>query len=223
MARRLTVRAISIFANVQLPEARCRERRAFLFHVKQSGNIPMTTEKAPPPAREKSVPTGEKLTPVLARALWFSSGRPTIADFAIQLQEQGYHAPRTTLERWCNGDKKWKLARAQKEEIIPAENIIAALKEARDVSGEMAADVFLGAKAQLVARLYETIKVMPITTIDEWAAGLDCCEKIEALIHIERGKAITDDKRRGALLNVSPALMNRVEPEVVVAPFKRAN
>ena len=176
----------------------------------------------PKPNRRDKL-TGAPITPALARTMWFSGGKPSMKAFAKILQEQGYHAPRTTLERWCAADKQWALARAQKEQAIPPESIITALHEAVEVSGEMASEVFLGTKAQLVARLYETIKTMPINTIEEWAAGLECCEKIEALIHIERGKAISDGKRDSALRGVSPSLMSRVEPEVTVAPFKRAN
>lgn len=49
--------------------------------------------------------------------------------------------------------------------------------------------------------------------------ALDCCERLEALIHAERGKAILE---KGSSV-VSVGLMERLNPSVSLPPFKKPN
>lgn len=160
-------------------------------------------------------------SPALAFRTWLQHQRPTFRDLEQILRNMGYQADHTTLSRMSKEFPKWALAVAQQNTELPPVQIIAALHEASKAANDVTPEAYLGIKAQLVARLYETVKTMPLSTIDEWIKGLDACERIEAFIHAERGKAVAagDDiaQPRGA----SQSLMNRLNPAVNIPPFKK--
>ncbi len=96
-----------------------------------------------------------------------------------------------------------------------------ALRKAKDDATELSADHYVGVKAQLVARLYETIKEMRIETVDDWLKALDACDRIEGLIHDERGKAVAGMDTIAIPRGAKPSLINRLEPPVSLPTFKK--
>lgn len=178
-----------------------------------------------PPHGEEHARTGKKTRPSeqLAFRIWNQFGRPSLRQLEVILDEKGYAADHTTLSRWTREYGPWAKAMLDASTELQAERIIAAIEEAIKDSQELAPEVFNGVKTQLVARLYETIKIMPLNTIDEWMRALDACERIEAFIHAERGKAIAARDPVAIPRGASNSLIARLNPSVNVAPFKRPN
>lgn len=159
----------------------------------------------------------------LAFRIWNQSGRPSLRQLEVILDEKGYAIDHSTLGRWAQEYGPWAKAIVDSTAALSPERIIAAIEEAIKDSQDLAPEVFQGVKAQLVARLYETIKIMPIGTIDEWMRALDACERIEAFIHAERGKAIAARDPIAVPRGASNSLIARLNPTVNVAPFKKPN
>lgn len=155
---------------------------------------------------------------LLAFKLWLDNGKPSMRQLAKLLEGRGIKVNQSSLHKWAEANSEWARHMLDKEPARPAK-IITALKEAEEDATALAPEVFLGVKAQLVARLYESVKQLPLNSIEEWNRGLDCCERLEALIHAERGKAILDKK--SSIVSVS--LMERLNPTVTIAPFKTTN
>lgn len=155
---------------------------------------------------------------LLAFKLWLDNGKPSMRRLAKLLKDRGITVNQATLHKWSDANSEWARHVLEKEPARPAK-IITALKEAEEDATALVPEVFLGVKAQLVARLYESVKQLPLNSIDDWTRGLDCCERLEGLIHAERGKAILDKK--SSIVSVS--LMERLNPNVTIAPFKGPN
>lgn len=160
-------------------------------------------------------------SPEFAKKVWFQNHKPSFRKLEELLAAQGLEVDNSTLVRWANDDPEWQAAVLEAKAKVPPTKIIAAIKAAKEDAKNLAPEVIIGVKAQLVARLYETIKEMQITTVDDWLKALDCCERIEALIHAERGKAIADNDRLAVPRGVAPSLISRLNPSVAVAPFKK--
>lgn len=165
----------------------------------------------PPPTRE------------FAKKLWFTSGQPAFRPFAKMLEAAGYGVDTATLIRWAQADAEWSAAVAQNKAKMEPKQILKALKSAKDDSAELSPEVFLGVKAQLVARLYESIKTMAINNVEDWYKALDACDRIEALIHAERGKALAKQDSIATPRGAIPSIAQRLNPPVALATFKKPN
>lgn len=155
---------------------------------------------------------------LLAFKLWLDHGKPqwrALAD--IFNKETGYNVQFSTLYNWSAANREWMEAIVDSKPMKP-ERILAALAAAKEDAAQIEADHFKGVKAQMVCRLYESVKELPLKTIDDWTRALDCCEKIEAHIHAERGKALLE-----AGPSVVTSLMDRMVPNVQLQPFKKLN
>ena len=133
------------------------------------------------------------------------------------LADKGVKIHHTNLIKWADANPEWARALLEKEAARP-ERILAALVAAKADATKLESDHFIGIKAQLVGRLYESVKQLPLTTIDEWRDALDCLDKIEQFVHSERGKVITAPQ-----LVPSTSLMDRLNPKVTVPAFKKPN
>lgn len=161
-----------------------------------------------------------KPTRPYAYRMWCENEQPSFRQLAEILRKQGYEIDDSTLNRWANRDPKWAQALLLKE-TQPVARIIGALQDAEAEANELKPEHFIGVKAQLVARLFTTVKVLPITTVEEWHRALDCCERLEALIHAERGKVVSEGST-GPLNGAGAAsLLDRLNPAVNIAPFKK--
>lgn len=166
---------------------------------------------------------GKKPSQQLAYRLWLEAGRPSLRDLEKILAAKGYQADNSTLSRWAGRNPHWTAQLAEQKNPIDPVKVINALKEAEDDATELAPEHFIGVKAQLVARLYSTVKTMSIDTVDDWIKALECCDRIEALIHNERGKAVADKDTVAIPRGAKPSLLNRLDPPVKLAEFKKPN
>lgn len=158
----------------------------------------------------------------LARQVWFESGKPSFRQLEEILAARGYAVDHTRLQRWSKDDPIWCQAILENT-APPPEKILTALQGAKEDATELVPEVYMGVKAQLVGRLYQAIKTMPLTTIDEWLRGLDACERIESLIHAERGKAVAAKDTIAIPRGAAPSLIARLDPNVKLAPFRKPN
>lgn len=179
------------------------------------------TPKAPAP--EAPAKKGKKPSEMLAYRLWLESGRPSLRDLEKILATKGYSVDNSTLCRWKDKNPQWIAQMADKDAAVDPVKVISALKEAEDDATELAPEHFIGVKAQLVARLYKTIKAMPIDSVDEWLKALEACDRIEALIHNERGKVVADKDTIATPRGATPSLLARLNPPVKLAEFKKPN
>lgn len=148
--------------------------------------------------------------------LWLENGKPDWRLLQLLLKDKiGKDINFTTLHDWSTKMPEWKKAVADTERKSPAA-ILAALDAAKADANTLEADHFVGIKANLVGRLYLSMQDMQLTGIADWVMALDCLEKIEAHIHAERGKAVAE---KGP--NVVSSLMERLSPNVSIAPFKK--
>lgn len=163
---------------------------------------------------------GKKPSEMLAYRLWLEAGRPSLRDLEKILATKGYSVDSSTLSRWAAKNAQWTAQLAEKNNPIDPVKVISALKEAEDDATELAPEHFIGVKAQLVARLYSTVKTMSIDTVDDWIKALECCDRIEALIHNERGKVVADKDTVAVPRGAKPSLLSRLDPPVKLAEFK---
>lgn len=133
----------------------------------------------------------------------------------IFAKETGQTIHYTTLHAWSETMPEWQTAIAEAERKKPM-TILAALDAAKKNANKLEADHFVGIKAQLVGRLFISVQDMALSNITDWTMALDCLEKVEAHIHAERGKAVAE---KGP--NVVSSLMERLSPNVSIAPFKK--
>lgn len=174
-------------------------------------------------AEDTQVPPkkGKKPSETLAYRLYLEAGRPSLRDLEKILAAKGYQVDDSTLCRWAAKNAQWTAQLADKKNPIDPVKVISALKEAEDDATELAPEHFIGVKAQLVARLYSTVKTMSIDTVDDWIKALECCDRIEALIHAERGKAVAEKDTLAVPRGAKPSLLNRLDPPVKLADFKK--
>ena len=172
---------------------------------------------------EETPQKGRKPSPALAYRIWLEAGRPSLRDLEKLLAVKGYSVDDSTLSRWANKNPTWIAQLAEKANPIDPVKVISALKEAEDDATELAPEHFIGVKAQLVARLYATVKTMSIDTVDDWIKALECCDRIEALIHNERGKAVAEKDAVAVPRGAKPSLLTRLDPPVKLSEFKKPN
>lgn len=152
--------------------------------------------------------------------LWLNNSKPSFRELKKLIKAQmGINVGLATIEKWKDMIPGWANAYVEEgrpgTKLDPAK-IISALKNAKADAQALEADHFKGVKAQLVARLYLSIKDLPINSVEDWERALACCDRLEALIHAERGKAVTDKGQVGSL-------MQAMAPPVNIAPFKKPN
>lgn len=165
-----------------------------------------------------SAPADRGTDRLVAYKLWLENGKPSIRTLAKLLVQNGIKVHHATLQKWTKTIPEWSRQILDKEPARPA-RIIAALKDAQDDATALVPEVFLGVKAQLVARLYDSVKELPLGSVDDWIRALDCCERLEGLIHAERGKVILE---KGSSI-VSTGLMDRLNPSISIPTFKKPN
>lgn len=168
-----------------------------------------------PRDKAKSYP---KPTLHMAFSVWKENGRPSFRLLAALLKQEGFAISHNSLKEWANKDVEWKQLLLDAK-APPPEELIDALKNAKDDASELVSEHFQGVKARLVARLYLSIQKIEINTIENWKEALGCCEQLEGLIHSERGKRVLNpsDKADGGV----SSLMERMSPVVNIAPFKK--
>lgn len=172
---------------------------------------------------EETPKKGKKPSEMLAYRMWLEAGRPSLRDLEKLLAAKGYSVDNSTLCRWKDKNAQWTAQMADKNAAIDPVKVISALKEAENDATELAPEHFIGVKAQLVARLYTTVKMLEISNIDDWYKALDACDRIEALIHAERGKAVAEKDAIAVPRGAKPSLLNRLDPPVKLADFKKPN
>lgn len=158
--------------------------------------------------------------------VWIEANRPSLRELEKILAVKGFACSYATLSRWSREYGPWAKILVDTSTSLPPQVVIAALDQASKEARELTPEIYRGVKAQLVARLYETIKVMPFNTIDEWHRGLDCCDRIEAFIHAERGRAIAETDRTAVPRGGSRSLLatlNGDAPVVKLGDFKKPN
>lgn len=168
-------------------------------------------------------PTRKKPSQQLAYRIYLEAGRPSLRDLEKILEAKGYQVDDSTLCRWAAKNAAWTAQIADQKNPIDPVKVISALKEAENDATELAPEHFIGVKAQLVARLYSTIKAMPIDNVEDWLKALEACDRIEALIHAERGKAVAEKDAIAVPRGAKPSLLNRLDPPVKLAEFKKPN
>jgi hypothetical protein len=171
--------------------------------------------KAKPKRRSKTERYSDE-TRTLAFKIWLDNDRPSSRKLRdLIFAQSGQRIDNSTLAGWARVMPDWAKETIVAKPITP-EKVIAALKAAKEDANQLEADHFIGIKAQLVARLYDSVKSLPLENVDDWDRALTCCDRIEALIHTERGRSVME---KGS--NVVSSLMDRLAPNVTVAPFKK--
>lgn len=186
----------------------------------------MTTEKqAPPKTRAKQA--GGKFGPnytreqkELAYKLWQTNDHPSFRDLANMLAEK-HGMPgidRSTVKKWKDANPQWDTEWKKSKHPLDPESLLDALAQAKEDAKNLDPDHLSGVKTALVAQLYIAIREMKMPTVDDWERALDCCSKLEALIHAERGKVIGTEPKTGKPVSLVASLGQ----PVTVAPFKKA-
>jgi hypothetical protein len=155
----------------------------------------------------------------LAFKIWKETGFPTLEELAKTLRaDHGMALVKSTLSRWIARDVEWQKLWLEYHNPLSPLEILEALSQAKDEANLIDVDHLLGVKTALIARLYMSIRGMTFTTVPDMDGALACCDKIEALIHAERGKAVSE-KQSGKHVSLVASLGQ----PVTVAPFKKTN
>lgn len=163
-----------------------------------------------------------------AYTVWREEGHPSFRQLSDRLAARGYKVAFQVLQRWCSQNSAWKIeADAVGKAPLPGEDTafkLLGLLEAADREGSanvVKAEHFEAIKAHLVARLYQTVRTLPLGNVDEWNQGLDIITKLDAHAHNLRGKAIGE--KPAVNQGNGTGLIERMQPTITVAPFKRTN
>lgn len=178
----------------------------------------MTARKPPEEQRKRGRPGHGDAEKAMAYQLWLEADKCSLRQLSELMAAKGTSVDVATLSRWKDLNPTWAALFAAKANPIDPAAIANALKRAKEDASKLEPEHFLGIKAQLVARLYTSICAMTFTDVDQWQRALESCEKIEALIHAERGKTISEHKT-----GRSASIMDAVAPNVTIAPFKKPN
>jgi hypothetical protein len=185
----------------------------------------MTTNKqAAPKTRSKQAggefgPNYSKNDKELAFKIWKESGFTTQEELAETLRSKhGMTTVKSTISRWIAKDPEWKKLWLEYHNPLSPLEILEALSQAKDEANLLDPDHLLGTKTALIARLYLSIRAMTFTTVADMDGALACCDKIEALIHQERGRTVSDKQS-----NKHVSLVASLATPVTIAPFKKAN
>lgn len=160
----------------------------------------------------------KKITPGIARKFWIDAGKPGFRRLAELLKAAGYTVSSATLHRWKTESPAWLLAYTEAENAAEPEVVIQALAQAERDGRAFKDAAYGGVKARLVARLYESITVMPISDIEEWHKALDAVGRLDGLIHAVRGREIAAAERPNG-----GSVIHAFEPKVQVAKFANGN
>lgn len=162
-------------------------------------------------------------TRIAARNFWFTEGKPSMRALSELLRAKGFTADDKTLGKWMREDPIWLAGMAEKQ--IPSDPVILidAIRNAKAMAEHLSPEVYMGVKAQLISRLYSTMATLPINTVTEWNDALSACDRLEALIHAERGREISDGGtlRTGTGGESTGSILAAMAPEVTVTPFRR--
>lgn len=158
----------------------------------------------------------------VARRAWFEHDRPSFRQLVKILAAMGYKTDDKTLARWARTDPLWLtgMAEARSTAVEPV-MVIEALRQAEIDATKLTPQVYQGVKAHLIARLYVTVRSLPLDTVESWTSALDACDKLQALIHAESGRQIAEGATGGT--NGAGSILAAITPEVNVAPFRRPN
>lgn len=165
---------------------------------------------------------GEPPTPQLAYRVWLETDRVSIRELSRILKARGHPVSHSTLNEWAAKNPKWARQLVEERQAVDPVKIITALKEAEADATAIAPEHLLGVRAQLIGRLYISIKTMELNTIDDWMKALDCCDRIEALIHAERGKKIAEREPMAFPRGATGSLLAKLNPPVTLAKFSKA-
>lgn len=157
-----------------------------------------------------------------AYRLWRSLGRPSLRQLEIRLKENGYFVDDSTLCRWSKEDSRWALEMSEKQfgDIAPA-TVVEVLDRLECSVHEISNEAYLGLKAKAIARLSLAIDVMAVDTPEQGHQLIDLIQRLDGFIHAMRGKAVVE----GEVIppNAPASLMQRLNPDIVVEPFKKPN
>jgi hypothetical protein len=168
---------------------------------------------------DRSRPSGTRRpSSTFAHRIWLEADRPSFRELRNLLVGRGYSIDESTLSRWKDKNPTWTAQFCEKLSPVDPTRMTAALMEAKDDAAELSPQHYVGMKARLLFRLCEGIKSLRIDTVDELSKGLECCDRIEALIHAERGRAVAVT---GSLSKDGerPSLLARLQPQIRIAPF----
>lgn len=152
-----------------------------------------------------------------AYQLWLENNKPSLDDMCkILKRELGIDVAKSTVMHWKDSIPSWHASFIEAKTKIDPAKLLAALTRAKADAKKLEPDHFLGIKTLLIARLYLAVTDITIATVDDWDRALACCDKLEALIHAERGKTVVTEGGRPA-----GSLMNALSPPINIAPFKK--
>ncbi len=170
------------------------------------------------PGRKKGQSEYTAADKAMAYQLWLEHDKPSLHEVARLMAAKGKPVDTATILRWKDRNPAWLALFQQKANPMDVGTIADALALAKQDATALEAEHFLGIKAQLVARLYLSARTMTFTDIDQWQKALESCERIEALIHTERGKTVTEGRT-----GKPASILEAVAPSVNIAPFKKPN
>jgi len=174
-------------------------------------------------AADETPQKGQKPSPEQAYRIYLESGRPSLRELEKVLAAKKLKVDSSTLSRWANKNPTWIAQIVEKANPIDPVKVISALEKAKEHATELCPEHFMGVKAQLVARLSSTIDNMQIDNVDDWYKALEACDRLEALIHAERGKAVSDNDPIAFPRGAKSSLLSRLDPPVKLAEFKKPN
>jgi hypothetical protein len=163
-----------------------------------------------------------KPSPTLAHRMWLEADGPSFRELKVLLAARGYSVDESTLSRWKDRNPTWAAQFCEKYSPVDPTKMASALQEVKDDAAELSPQHYLGMKARLLFRLYQGIRSLNISTVDELSKGLECCDRIEALIHAERGNAVSAMEIASQETGERPSLIARLHPQIKLAPFKNS-
>lgn len=171
----------------------------------------MTKKKAEAPKTRAKSAGGGKFGPnfseeqkALAMKVWLAEGAPSYDKLVeILSAKHGIKVNKSTICRWVAADLEWRKLYLDHNNPMDPLEIIQALEQAEDESSLLKPEHLSGVKTALIARLYTSIRAMKFNNVAEAEAGIACTERLEALIHAERGKSVSPDKK-GASVTLLP-------------------
>lgn len=114
---------------------------------------------------------------------------PNAKECARILQQRGLKVSYDTIARWARRGE-WR-KRVERLRAVTGlgnpKDVAAALKFQAD---ELTPDVLQGLQVSMIARMAEQIETLPLKTPDDFSKMVDVIDKLDAIIHRQRGASI---------------------------------
>ena len=129
------------------------------------------------------------LDPEQAWEIYRDLPEPTASECARVLQERGVKVSYDTVARWARRGK-WR-------ERLERVRAIAGVGSPKDIAAALqleaealTPDLLRGLQFRIVARMAEQINQLPLTSPDDFAKLVDVIDKMDGIIHRQRGESI---------------------------------